>query len=567
MQGFAQSYNAAHQRALQIQLDQRHALGQTLATIYADPNTRPEAKTDAIQRILQVYSTPIGKKLDKKIGDISTLGQAAMQGQLQQTAAAGSEGATAGQAAAFPTGAPVQQGPQLSPQPPMGIPAPPDIGAAAPTTVQNPAAIAGPPPQPAIPPPPSSPFYSPAEKIELASRGIEAEEAARVHAGIAERTRIADSIPGLTPEQRANVISGHMLIPTGRGQVKTVVGPDGQPMTGVFDPIQKQFTDLQGNVLPPNTREWKAGGGGFWGRTTPQMAAVGPPPNPLDTGKYPGGTKDPQFVKDVQDYGQKVNALILKNQTTAASARGESYAYGRAKYMQVPVLARNAETGEPEATFASPLQIASDPSSYTPLVEGDKLMMKNAVFEDINGAAKNLRSALQSNPVQFSVGQIAALTAAMDADPSGGLLHSTITNLIQSGGKNALSPEQQSVAIAMQQAYENAYALRGVAGFGSGSDELRRAIRATLPGPSSPKDYALKQLTAFEQQVARLRQGVVSVPLRSTPPPSNNIPAPPSGAKSKPAAKGNASSQSEDALIQRLIQKHSGGGAAAPTTP
>ena len=69
-------------------------------------------------------------------------------------------------------------------------------------------------------------------------------------------------------------------------------------------------------------------------------------------------------------------------------------------------------------------------------------------------------------------------------------------------------------AIAMNQAYENAYALRSVAGFGQGSDQLREAIRATLPGASSPPDYALQQMTAFEQQVDRLQRGVPNMPLR-----------------------------------------------------
>ena len=392
----------------------------------------------------------------------------------------------------------------------------------------QPAALTGQPT--AIPaPPPSSPFYSPEEHAQIAAHAAGAMESAKLQAGYEERLKIADSIPGLTPEQRANVLSGHMIIPTSHGQLKTFIGPDGQPVGGFWDPLSKTAQDMNGNVIP-NAREWHTGGG-FWGRTTPQMAAVGVPPNPLDIGKYPQGVKDPQFLKDVQDYGRKVNDLTLKNQLATAAARGESYAYGRAKYMQIPVLAPDPQTGEPSATYASALQIASNPSAYTPLVEGDKLMMKNAVFEDIKGAAANLHKAITANPVQFSAGQIAQMTAAMDADPSGGILHSTISNLVQAGGKDSLTPQQQAVAVAMQQAYENAYALRSVAGFGTGSDELRRAIRATLPGPSSPKDYALKQLTAFEQQVGRLQRGVVNVPLRppssTTPASSSAIPPPP----------------------------------------
>src|SRR5438067_11167210 len=104
-----------------------------------------------------------------------------------------------------------------------------------------------------------------------------------------------------------------------------------------------------------------------------------------------------------------------------------------------------------------------------------------------------------ASPEGFSAGQIARMTTAMRDDPSGALLGSTIQNLTTAGAKDAMTPQQRALAIAINQAYENAYALRSVAGFGQGSDQLREAIRSALPGPSSPKGYALQQLTAFEQ--------------------------------------------------------------------
>ena len=238
----------------------------------------------------------------------------------------------------------------------------------------------------------------------------------------------------------------------------------------------------------------------IWGKLTPQMAAVGVPPDPKD---YALGMKDPKFLSDVKDYGKKVTDLTQQGQKEVAAARGESYALGRARYMQIPILTSD-ENGQPKAGFATALDIAKNPMGYQPMAEGDKLLMKNAVFQDIQGASKNLKTALNKMPEGFSTEQIASMTAAMDADPSGGLLSQAIGNMARAGAKDHLSNEQQATAIAMQQAYENAYALRSVAGLGQGSDELRRAIRATLPGPTSPKGYALNQLTAFDQQVSRL---------------------------------------------------------------
>src|SRR5205807_9197864 len=75
-----------------------------------------------------------------------------------------------------------------------------------------------------------------------------------------------------------------------------------------------------------------------------------------------------------------------------ARARGESFAYNRAKYQQIAVLDNNDQT----PTFATPLDIAKNPSRYTPLNEGDKIMMKSAVFEDIKGRSEEHTSELQS---------------------------------------------------------------------------------------------------------------------------------------------------------------------------
>lgn len=252
----------------------------------------------------------------------------------------------------------------------------------------------------------------------------------------------------------------------------------------------------------------RAGSQSAFGKLTPEMAAIGMPPDPKD---YSAGIKDPRFKQAVQQYGQDVTELKQKNALANTTARGMAFAYGRAKYMQVPVLDSDTQ----EMGFKTPLEIAASGNKYKPLAEADKQMMKNAVFEDIKGAAGKLRAATQANTDGFSAAQVAQMTAAMQADPSGGVLSSTISNLAHAGAKDSLTPKQQDQAIAMQQAYENAYALRGVAGMGSGSDQLRDAIRATLPGPSSPPGYALKQLTAFEQQVNRLHRGVPNMKLRN----------------------------------------------------
>lgn len=267
----------------------------------------------------------------------------------------------------------------------------------------------------------------------------------------------------------------------------------------------KQINDLSTAKKPPAATS-------PWGKLSPEMAAIGVPPNPNDKEKYPLGQKDPAFQKDVAGYGGAVTALKQKNAMALQQARGRAFASSRAQYQQIAVLDKQNDNN---LTFATPIDIAKNKDRYEPASQGATLGMKNAVFEDMNGASANLREAYKTLDAPFNATQIAKMTAAMRDDPSGGLLGDTISNLTTAKGKEALTPGQQKVAIAMLQNYENAFALRGVAGFGAGSDQLRGAIKATLPGPSSPPEYALKQLDAYDAMRSRLARGIPNAAIRS----------------------------------------------------
>ena len=263
-----------------------------------------------------------------------------------------------------------------------------------------------------------------------------------------------------------------------------------------------------------------------WGKLSPEMAEVGVPPNPNDKESYPLGMKDPKFQADVQAYGGAVTALKQKRAMSLALARGLGFAQSRAQYQMVPVLDKQNDN---MLTYASMMDIGKNPGRYEDASKGASLGAKEAMFQDMNGASENLRAAytaMAKNGEKFSAGQVTKMTAAMRDDPSGGLLSSVIQNLATAGAKEHLSPTQQAAAIAMLQNYENAFALRGVAGFGQSSDQLRGAIKATLPGPSSPPDYALKQLDAYDAQRERIHRGIPKVSVRTpsgTPPPGANV--------------------------------------------
>jgi hypothetical protein len=102
-------------------------------------------------------------------------------------------------------------------------------------------------------------------------------------------------------------------------------------------------------------------------------------------------------------------------------------------------------------------------------------------------------------------------------------------------GTQQLTPAQQDFVVWVAQLQERALSLRNVAGMGAGSDQLRNAILATLPGvKSGNKQMALKQLDAFDNQVALLERGVPKVRGQGgvTPPPK------PGGGPPKPTTSG-----------------------------
>jgi len=238
--GFAQAFAQARLRKTQMDIDQRHQLAGALISLY--PNARPEAQQDIAQRLLTIYSTPANKKLDKNLGDVSTLGRAGAQQNMQ----AGANAAAAAPAAPPPnpqTGAtlPSQVGPTGAPD----IPTPAPI---APTsTVRSP-----------IPPPPDlsqasaqySPFLSPEEHNKMAAATLTATETAKETAALESRRRSAEQA-GLQPGTPAyeNFVAGRIVSPYAHLQTKYIVGKNGERQQVSFNPLTGETIDSEGNVV------------------------------------------------------------------------------------------------------------------------------------------------------------------------------------------------------------------------------------------------------------------------------------------------------------------------------
>lgn len=251
LQGFAQSYNAAHYRRLQMDLDQRHQLAGTLAMLYQ--NARPEAQADIGQRILQIYSTPIGKKLDKNIGDVTTLGRAQMQAALNQGAAGTPPGATAPGIMQPPPGGAPPTPPTTAPFA-ASVPPPTDMGATAPPALPS-----------GIPKPPDlsqpgagySPLLSADERARQAAHAAAITQEETISAQIRARDQYLQAHPDADPAEVAMAL-GHQ-IPAWMMQTKVIgTGILGSEMLKT-DP---NIRTISGQMIDPNAR-YDLGSSGF----------------------------------------------------------------------------------------------------------------------------------------------------------------------------------------------------------------------------------------------------------------------------------------------------------------
>lgn len=153
----------------------------------------------------------------------------------------------------------------------------------------------------------------------------------------------------------------------------------------------------------------------------------------------------------------------------------------------------------------------SEPGRYIPAGTSGPALTKTALMEDIRGNVQQVRDSLQAMPNFDTMDKAKIAVALRSRDPRGAM-----SALISGAAAGSLSPQQQEYLIRVTNLIENAMAMRSVLGAGQGSEDLRSAITATIPGPTTPsKDYALRQLETFEKVLDRLERGVPKVPLRT----------------------------------------------------
>jgi hypothetical protein len=146
------------------------------------------------------------------------------------------------------------------------------------------------------------------------------------------------------------------------------------------------------------------------------------------------------------------------------------------------------------------------PSEYA------KAENRTALLGDIRMNIDATKESLGGLTNDFDQKQRFKIYEAMKVEhPSG-----AIGNLIAGEFGKSLTPDQQQYLVDISALQENAMAMRSVLGMGQGSEDLRNAIRATIPSAGTySKSYASKQLKKFDQILNRLESGVLKVNLRT----------------------------------------------------
>jgi hypothetical protein len=178
---------------------------------------------------------------------------------------------------------------------------------------------------------------------------------------------------------------------------------------------------------------------------------------------------------------------------SAASIRIEGMNTAR----EYPVI--DTQTGN--LVMANAETINASPGRYQPAGEGGKNMQRQALINDIRTAAESVKK----NIGQFDAGVWDKLKIGSSlADPN-----TTSESLLQSIPRGSLNDQQIQLVNDLFTLRENAMAMRSVLGAGQGSEDVRRAILNTLPGPSTPSGkFGTAQIDNLLKTLERVEKGL-----------------------------------------------------------
>lgn len=320
--------------------------------------------------------------------------------------------------------------------------------------------------------------------------------------------------PNATPEDQHTYLNSLLMSPVKtqnyKPDVQALTLSDGTTISAQWDPTGKKWSYLNNDEIPATllagakiTPKPVAKKGLKFDTNTGQVVDQdsgtryneGDPNNPPEVAAMFKGSND--FAKKKQDFQMKLA------QIRAAS-------YGQARQMAPLSVLDTANGNTP--TYMPYTEMIKNPGRYMPAGEADKALAKENLMQDIMGTSSLTRQAIVNLKEDFPEEMKVKIALAMRADDP----HAALDQLIASGALGSLTNDQQDFLIATRQLSENAMAMRTILGAGQGSEDMRDAIRQTLPGLLTPdRSMALRQLDAFDKTIARLHRGVPKVQLRT----------------------------------------------------
>lgn len=330
------------------------------------------------------------------------------------------------------------------------------------------------------------------------------------------QTRV-QSIPynPLTPDEQRNeaLIKAGLAPKQGAENFKTqqITLSNGHSISAQQDTKSGKWLDLNGKPIP---EELLAGAKATLKAVAPKGLtydkATGEVLDKDSAKRYAKG--DPNNPPEVAAMFRGADELTARNQAFQVKLAGMR---GAAYNMSKPLVSLDSANGN-APTMVTFGQMQQNPGRYVPAGEADKAIAKENLMQDISGTSKLTRQAINALPPgeDFTPESKVKIAAAMRADDP----HASLDQLIASGTLGSLTEHQQDFMIATRQLAENAMAMRSILGAGQGSQDVREAVRETLPGLLSPdRSYALRQLNAFDATINRLHRGVPNVKLNETP--------------------------------------------------
>jgi hypothetical protein len=230
----------------------------------------------------------------------------------------------------------------------------------------------------------------------------------------------------------------------------------------------------------------------------PELLAQHPVPNPDD---YAQGTDDPLFKEAYAKWG----ADIQKAKEAEASAAGveRAKAWGANRYGSFITPGGQMVSG----TWGDAVK-----NGWVEARTGENALQTVNRIQEIQYSSGQLRDAI--NALQpgdaFTAASTTQLNAALHLMDMGivgkvPIAPGAVQEMLQNAAAASLNERQQEYLTWMAQTAESAMALSRIGGMGRAAQDMRDAIRATLPGINAgSKAFALRKLDAFDAEVRNL---------------------------------------------------------------